>query len=352
MKPKVYFKSILDSKDRKDCLRGLLYCLEPVLSEFKSGQIVGIKTTIGDSKGVTFTKPDIIRVLVERLKALKLKPFVFDTNVIYRGRRMNAVDHLNLAAGKGFSPQKLGCPFIIADGVFGTDSKAIEFKSKHLKDIRVPSLVGVLENLIVVSHVTGHMLSGYAASIKNVAMGMASRAGKQTQHSLLKPSVIKNKCTLCGCCMQICPVEAISEKQNKAFIDSSVCVGCGECISACKFDAIYINWQEDTNIFVERMTDYCLGILSKIKTKLFFNFGLDVTKECDCISGDYPQIVPDAGIFASDDVLAVDKACFDALTSKSDVFCQHQGTKSHLHQFRYAQEIGLGNLEYELVRVK
>ena len=260
MKPKVYFKSILDSKDRKDCLRGLLYCLEPVLSEFKSGQIVGIKTTIGDSKGVTFTKPDIIRVLVERLKALKLKPFVFDTNVIYRGRRMNAVDHLNLAAGKGFSPQKLGCPFIIADGVFGTDSKAIEFKSKHLKDIRVPSLVGVLENLIVVSHVTGHMLSGYAASIKNVAMGMASRAGKQTQHSLLKPSVIKNKCTLCGCCMQICPVEAISEKQDKAFIDSSVCVGCGECISACKFDAIYINWQEDTNIFVERTSQKSIVI--------------------------------------------------------------------------------------------
>jgi hypothetical protein len=352
LKSKVYFKSISGSTDRKGCLAGILNRLKSDFKEFKQGAIVGIKTTIGDSEDVGYVKPELIRLIVDELKNNRAKPFIFDTNVIYKGMRMNAVDHLNLAYRKGFLPQKLGCPFIIADSVFGTDSKVIKLGLKNLKEIRVPSLISVLENLIVVTHVTGHMLAGYAASVKNVGMGMASRAGKQIQHSSLKPHTVKNKCTLCGCCIEICPVGAISEKKDKAFINPDVCLGCGECISACKFDAIYINWKEDSNKLVERTAEYARGILSRIKRKLFINFAFDVTKECDCLNGDNPKIIEDTGIFASRDILAVDKACFDILSKQEDVFARHQNTRAHLHQFDYARQIGLGNLDYELVEVK
>lgn len=351
MKSKVYFKSISDSSDRKGCLVEVLKGIKSDLKEIGQGEAVGIKTTIGDDKDAGYIKPELIRLIVDELKNLKLRPFVFDTNVIYKGMRMNAVDHLNLAYSKGFTPQEIGCPFIIADSVFGTDSKVIKLDLKNLKEIRVPSLVSVLENLIVVTHITGHMLTGYAASTKNVGMGMASRAGKQVQHSSLKPHVISNKCTLCRCCISICPVSAISERSDKAFINASVCVGCGECISACKFEAIYINWQEDSNKFVERTVEYAWGILSCIKRRIFINFAFDITKECDCIAGDDPKIVEDAGIFASRDILAVDKACFDALTRLEDVFAKHQNTKAHLHQFAYAKEICLGHLDYELIKL-
>ncbi|MFH1678995.1 MAG: DUF362 domain-containing protein [Candidatus Omnitrophota bacterium] len=351
MKPKVYFQPISQSADRKDCLLGILNSLKSELEGFPVNEIVGIKTTIGDNQNKGYIKPELIKLVVAQLKALKLKPFVFDTNVIYRGSRRNAVDHLNLAYQKGFGPEDIGTAFIIADGVFGSDSRKIEVNLKNLKEIRVPSLVGILENLIVISHVTGHMLTGYAGSIKNVAMGMASRAGKQIQHSSVKP-YIKNNCTLCKCCIDICPVSAISERKGKAFIDSSVCLGCGECISACKFEAVYINWEEESNIFIERVTEYAWGILSRLKRRLFLNFAFDVTKECDCLSGDDPKIISDAGIFASSDILAVDKACFDVLTDKGkDVFAQAQNTDAHLHQFKYAREIGLGRLDYELVRL-
>ncbi|MBU0548987.1 MAG: DUF362 domain-containing protein [Candidatus Omnitrophica bacterium] len=351
MAPNVYFKPLSGFLDRNSCFEAVLKALKPDLEEFGQGEIVGIKATIGESKESRFIKPQLIKLLVQRLKLEKAKPFVFDNNVIYKGMRQNAVDHLNLAYQKGFSPQELGCPFIIADSVFGTDSQAIKVKFKNLKEIKAPSLIGVLDNLVVASHVTGHMLAGYAASIKNVGMGMASRAGKQMQHSSVKPHIIKDNCVICGCCIEICPVNAISAKDDKAFIDSSVCLGCGECLSACKFNAVSINWQGDANILAERTAEYACAILSRIKRKIFLNFAFDITKECDCLAGNDPKIVQDCGIFASRDILALDKACFDILSVDKDAFAEEQKTRTHLHQFNYAKEIGLGSLEYNLIRL-
>jgi uncharacterized Fe-S center protein len=324
------------------------------LSQFEKGSFVGIKMTVGDEKNTGHIKPELVRLLVDDLKGRGVKPFVFDTNVIYKGQRQNSVDHLNLAYRKGFTPENLGCPYIIADSVFGTDSHIINMKKmdfRNIREIRVPSLVKVLDDLIVLSHVTGHIMEGYAASVKNVAMGMASRAGKQVQHSSVRPSIDAANCTLCGCCMETCPVSVISDKSGKMFIHARNCIGCGECIASCKFDAIKINWRADTNVFAERMAEYACGILSGIKRKVFMNFAFDVTEECDCISGSDPKMIDDAGIFASENVLAVDKACFDMLAKGKDIFSRGGRIKAHLHQFEYAQEIGLGSLEYNLVDV-
>ncbi|MBI5049848.1 MAG: DUF362 domain-containing protein [Nitrospirae bacterium] len=354
MKSDVYYSRLEKGKNRESCLNTLLNRIKDFLSEFKSrgvGTFVGIKMTIGDKANTGYIKPELVRIIVDNLKKRGAKPFVFDTNVIYTGQRQNAVDHLNLAYRKGFTPDNIGCPYIIADGVFGTDSRIIKVDYKNIKEIRVPSLVSVLEDLIVLSHITGHLFSGFAGSIKNVAMGMASRAGKQVQHSSVMPAINTANCTMCGCCIMICPASAISEKNEKAFIDSKLCIGCGECISACKFDTVNINWRENTNVFAERMAEYACGILSQIKRKVFINFAFDITEECDCISGDDPKIVEDAGIFASKDILALDKACFDMLTGKGDAFSRNGKIKTHLHQFEYARKIGVGKLDYKLVEV-
>lgn len=334
-----------------DCLKSLLSMIDTYLSQFKRDSFVGIKMTVGDKKNTGYIKPGIVRLLVENLRERGIRPFVFDTNVIYKGERQNAVDHLNLAYRKGFTPDNLGCPYIIADSVFGTDSKIIKVDFKNIKEIRVPSLVGVLEDLIVLTHITGHIMSGYAGSIKNVGMGMASRAGKQIQHSSLKPVINVENCTMCGCCIMMCPVSAISEASGKVFINLRVCIGCGECIPACKFDAVNINWHEDVDVFVERMAEYACGILSQVKRKVFINFAFDITEECDCISGDDPKIVEDTGIFASKDILALDKACFDMLVGNRDIFSKSGKIKAHLHQFKYAKEVGLGSLDYKLIEL-
>lgn len=350
MKPDVYFSSLRE-KSKSECFRTILNSTDAYLSQFKKGSFVGIKMTVGDKKNTGYIKPELVKILVENLKRRGAKPFVFDTNVIYKGQRQNAVDHLNLAHQKGFTPDKLGCPHIIADGVFGTDSKVMKVDFKNIKEIRVPSLVTVMEDLIVLSHITGHIMTGYAASIKNVGMGMASRAGKQVQHSSMKPVIDAAHCTLCGCCIESCPVSAISELRGKAFINSKTCVGCGECIACCKFGAVSIHWHEDENIFAERMAEYACGILSRIRRKVFMDFAYDITEECDCIAGNDPKIVEDTGIFASTDILAADKASFDMLTKKADLFSRDGKIKLHQHQFEYAKKIGLGRLDYNLVEV-
>lgn len=350
MKPEVYYSGLKD-RSRAECFKALLNSSEAMMSQFRKGAFVGIKMTVGDRKNTGYIKPELVKILVENLKRRGAKPFVFDTNVIYKGQRQNAVDHLNLAYQKGFTPDKLGCPYIIADGVFGTDSKTIKVNSRNMKEIRVPSIVKVLEDLIVVSHITGHIMAGYAASIKNVGMGMASRAGKQIQHSSLKPIINSAKCTLCGCCIETCPAAAISEIRDAAYINSAACIGCGECIACCKFDAVQIHWHEDENIFGERMVEYAKGILSHTKRKFFINFAFDITEECDCISGSDPKITDDMGIFASTDILAADKAAFDMLKGNTDLFSRDGRIKVHQHQFEYAEKTGLGSMKYKLVEV-
>ncbi|MBI4697429.1 MAG: 4Fe-4S binding protein, partial [Nitrospirae bacterium] len=175
--------------------------------------------------------------------------------------------------------------------------------------------------------------------------------GKQMQHSSLRPAINPEHCTMCGCCMLMCPVSAISEASGRVFINSKTCIGCGECISACKFNAVSINWYEDTNVFVERMAEFADAVLSRIKRKMFIDFAFDITEECDCIAKDDPRITQDLGIFASTDILAADKACFDMLTRERDVFDRNKKTKAYMHQFEYAEKIGLGKLDYTLIAV-
>ena len=381
MKPDVYLIEIPDNsiEKRGSSLIKLLEEIDP-FKDYKEDEFIPIKITIGDSQCTYNIRPELVKIIVSRIKEKHAKPFLFDTNVIYKGERQNAVQHLTLAQNKGFSHSKIGCPFIIADGLLGQDGKICEINSDYIKKIKIPSFIGYIDNLLALSHATGHILSGYAGAIKNVSMGMVSKPTKQAQHSSIKPSIIEKKCASCGCCIQICPVSAISFRPIKAAIDQSKCIGCGECLCACKFDAIFINWSEGHSIFAKRMVDTSQFILSKFKNKFFITFAFDITKECDCISTkDEKVFTKDIGILASSDPLALDKATVDLINGA------HPGTgflgrnterplpmaavlwprmyknddlfeKENLHNtyktiFEYGYKKGLGNLEYKLVRI-
>lgn len=353
MKSDVYFIKV-DSPDTQQRLQALKKVLDKTLpfSAYKKGEFIPVKLTIGDSMCVYNLSPELVKLIVSEIKKNQAKPFLFDTSVIYSGQRQNAVDHLTLAQNKGFGYTRVGAPFIIADGLFGQDGREFAVNRPDIHKIKVPSFVGMLDSLVVLSHVTGHIVSHYAGAIKNVAMGMSCRPTKQVQHSSLKPSVVTNKCTACGCCIAVCPVKAISLVKTKAFIEQKLCIGCGECICACKFDAVYINWHEDPHVFCKRMADVANFTLSKFKNKIFFNFAFDITKECDCISTKDEKIVSaNLGILASGDIVSIDKATTDLVNKnrESDFF----SAKSDIYEkmLDYAQEKGLGNLEYNLIRL-
>jgi uncharacterized Fe-S center protein len=369
-KSDVYFIKVdsADPEDRALALKKLLGKVTP-FSGYKKEEFIPVKLTIGDSTCVYNLNPELVKLIVSDIKKNGAKPFLFDTSVIYSGQRQNAVDHLTLAQSKGFGHNKVGAPFIIADGIFGLDGQEFVLQQKDIHKIKVPSFIGMLDSLLVLSHVTGHIVSRYAGAMKNVAMGMACRPTKQVQHSSLKPSVVEKKCVACGCCIAICPVKAISRinvgpvprtgrndagdiVKNKAIIDPELCVGCGECICACKFDAIYINWHEDPRVFCRRMAEVAQFILSKFKNKFFFNFAFDITKECDCISTrDEKMVASNLGILASRDIVSLDKATTDLIAETTTAGFFSEKKDVYEGMFSYAQELGLGNQEYNLIRL-
>ena len=352
---KVFFQPIENGKDVelvkakfKHLIRESKLC-----ADFPRGELVPIKLHMGEKGNVGHVDARVVKVLADQIKALAAKPFVTDTNVLYQGRRVNAVDHLILAAEHGFSLEALGCPVIITDGLLGENAVEIPVGLKHFKKISAAGPVAYLDNLVSVAHVTSHLLTGFAASIKNVAMGLASRAGKLRQHSNIKPH-IKDNCVLCGNCIRNCPVQAILTSSGKAFIQEKICVGCGECIVACKFDAVADDYGESAGIMTEKMVEYAIGILQNIKRKIFFNFAIKITRNCDCMAKDEPLIVKDIGIFASADPVACDKAVVDVVreTARADVFQKAYPQADNAdHQLQYAAQLGLGNLTYEIVRV-
>ncbi len=351
MKTDVYFVPIkgTDLGERRRALCRLWEAAAPRCS-FQEKEIVPVKITIGDAGCVHHMHPELVKEVVGRVKGQGARPFLFDTSVIYEGRRQNAVDHLGLVEEKGFGASAVGAPFVVADGVLGQDGTEHRINGRHIKTVKVPSFVGYLESLLVLSHSTGHIFTGYAAAIKNVAMGMSCRPTKQVQHSSMKPRVRPDACTACGCCIKICPVGAITTgTSGKAVIDPKKCVGCGECLCACQFDAVEVNWDEDLDVFHERMVDVARFILAQFKKKLFITFAFDMTKECDCISTkEDPMVMPDLGILASEDIVAVDQAAVDMIGDDNPYLKEHP---AYRHMLAYAAETGLGDRRYRLLRL-
>ena len=354
MKSDVYFAPVdtSDTEARCAALDRLLEKSAPFLV-YKEDEIVPVKLTVGDSACVYNVSPELAERVIAKIRLVGAKPFLFDTSVIYKGQRQNAVDHLKLAQDKGFCNPYVNAPFVVADGVLGQDGREFTIDAAHIKKIKVPSFVGMLDSLLVLSHATGHIFSGFAGAIKNVAMGMSCRPTKQVQHSSMKPSAEREKCTGCGCCIRICPVSAITlyadKKARKARIDTGACIGCGECLCACKFDAINVNWEEDMDVFCARMDEVARFILSKFKNKFFITFAFDITQECDCITTKDDRIISSPiGILASVDPLALDKATIDLMSDEYRFLKEHS---AYQNMFIYAEKIGLGSLDYQLIQV-
>ena len=352
----VYFQPVDDCRDTialaarfKNLIKASGLC-----EDFKKGELLPVKLHMGEKGNTGHVDARVVKVMIDKLKSKAVKPFIAETNVLYQGRRVNAVDHLMLACEHGFSPEQLGAPVFIADGLWGENAFEVEISKKHFKNVNIAKPVKYFDSLISIAHVTGHLLTGYAASIKNVGMGLASRAGKLRQHSNIKPHVKRENCTLCRRCLQVCPVSAIIEAEGKAFIRQEVCVGCGECIAACKFAAIAEDYGEDAKILTEKIVEYAYGVLLNVRKKVFFNFAVRITKNCDCMAKDERPIVKDVGIFASADPVACDKAAAEMIVSAAgeDVFRKvYPNADIYENQILYAQEIGLGSAQYELRRI-
>jgi len=322
-------------------------------SRIEKDAFVALKIHFGEKGNTGFIKPVWLEGIVRRLKAKTNRAYFTDTNTLYVGLRSNAVDYTQLAARHGFSLEKTGLPVIIADGLIGENDEEVKIDLKRVKTAKIAAGIARADFLICLSHLTGHVQTGLGAAIKNLGMGCASRAGKLEQHSEVQPRINPKTCKNCSICLDYCPAGAIIQKEGSAHIIADRCIGCGECLVVCKTGAVRMRWDEDSARIQEKMSEYAFAVWNRFREKAgFINFLLKITKDCDCMAKDQPEIVGDIGILASSDPVALDKASADLVVERGrkDIFRKSYDIDWSI-QLRHGAEIGLGFLEYELVRL-
>ncbi|MCL1983571.1 MAG: DUF362 domain-containing protein [Clostridiales bacterium] len=332
-----------------------------------SNKYVAVKIHFGEPGNLSFLRPNFAKAVADCVKSLGGKPFLTDCNTLYVGRRGNALDHLEAALENGFSPFSTGCQMIIGDGLKGMDDIEVPINGGQ---ILTSALIGraVMDADIFISlnHFKGHECTGFGGAIKNIGMGCGSRAGKMVMHSDGKPEVYGKSCTGCKSCAKFCAHGAISfGKSGKASISHGRCTGCGRCVGSCNFNAIH-NPNESSNAMLDcKIAEYCKAVLDG-RPHFHVSIVNQVSPYCDCHDENDAAVVPDIGMFASFDPVAIDRACIDAVNAAPEIHgsilserehtCGDHFTNIHpstdwRRQLAHAVKIGLGSEDYELIKI-
>ena len=365
---KVYFTNL-----RANPNMTLLQKLEKLVKKAGIEQIdfkekfVAIKIHLGEPGNVAYLRPNFSKVIVDVIKENGGKPFLTDCNTLYVGRRKNALEHLDSAYENGYNPFTTGCHVIIADGLKGTDEALVPVEGgEYVKEAKIGQAIMDADIFITMNHFKGHESTGFGGALKNIGMGSGSRAGKMEMHSNGKPKIREHKCVSCGGCMKNCAHSAISYNENKkAGIDYDICVGCGRCIGACNFDAIGVSSYAANDILNKKIAEYSKAVLDG-RPHFHISFVIDVSPNCDCHAENDLPIIPDVGIFASFDPVALDMACADAANKQPVMPGSHLAEKeAHTHDHfinnhpetnwevcvDHSVKLGIGNKEYELIEI-
>ena len=368
MASKVYFADL-----RADMHENLQQKLTRLMKTAGMGDIdfqdkfVAIKLHFGEPGNLAFLRPNWARTVADFVKERGGKPFLTDCNTLYVGGRKNALDHMDSAMLNGFNPMTTGCQIIIADGLKGSDEVEVPVAGgEYVKNAKIGRAVMDADVFISLTHFKGHETAGFGGCLKNIGMGCGSRAGKMEQHNAGKPHVAEKYCIGCGQCRRICAHGAPIIENGKAHIDHDKCVGCGRCIAVCPKDAVQINWDESTTNLNYKIAEYTKAVVDG-RPCFHVSLVMDVSPNCDCHGENDVPIVPNVGMFASFDPVALDQACIDAVLDQpkmpnsvigSSEACQCEDHFKAAHPdtdweaaLIHSEKIGLGSREYELVKI-
>ncbi len=335
-------------------------------------KLVAVKLHFGEPGNLSYLRPNYARVVADVVRSLGGQPFLTDCNTLYAGRRKNAPEHLETAYENGFSPFSTGCHVIIADGVRGNDDIEVSVAgAEYIKTAKIGRAIMDADVFISLTHFKGHENTGFGGAIKNIGMGCGSRRGKMEQHNAGKPEVRRNKCRGCRLCVKQCAQDAISfDTDGRAMIEPDKCVGCGRCLGACNFNAI-INRNTCANADLNRkMAEYAKAVVDG-RPSFHVSLVIDISPYCDCHSENDTPILPDVGMFASFDPVALDQACADACLRQTPLPGSLLDDRMHAEGFcdrhdhflnttpetewesclAHAVRIGLGTRGYELITV-
>jgi len=338
------------------------------------GKFVAIKLHFGELGNLSYLRPNYAKAVADLVKELGGKPFLTDCNTMYPGSRKNAIEHLECAWENGFTPLSVGCPVIIGDGLKGTDDVGVPvIGGEYVKEARIGRAIMDADVFISLTHFKGHEMTGFGGAIKNIGMGCGSRAGKTEQHSSGKPHIDTDRCRGCLRCQRECANGGLflDDTSRKMKVDEGHCVGCGRCLGACNFDAIAFNDYSANEMLNHKMAEYAKAVVDG-RPQFHVSLIVDVSPNCDCHGENDVPILPNLGMFASLDPLALDQACVDACLAASplpggqlarnlakqgfvdrhDHFSNSSPESEWRTCLEHAGKIGLGSRAYDLVVVR
>ncbi len=337
------------------------------------GKFVAIKMHFGELGNISYLRPNYAKAVADMVKEAGGIPFLTDCNTLYPGSRKNAIEHMYCAWENGFTPMTVGCPVIIGDGLKGTDDIAVPVKGgTYIKEAKIGRAIMDADIFISLTHFKGHEMTGFGGTIKNIGMGCGSRAGKKAQHSNGKPTINPEVCRGCKRCMRECANQGLEfdETTKKMHVNAENCVGCGRCLGACNFDAIRFVNDAATKELNCRMVEYAKAVVDG-RPNFHISLIVDVSPYCDCHGENDAPILPNVGMLASFDPLALDQACADLCLKQQPLpnsvlsdnmkkadFCDHHDhfenttvDSEYKSCLEHGEEIGLGSREYELIEM-
>lgn len=262
---------------------------------------VAVKLSTGEAGNPNHLSVDVIKRLVKAVDGT-----IVECNTAYEGRRCNVPDHIQTAAEHGFTA--------IAEVDIMDGEGEMELPVRHSRHIKT-NLVGKnWENYdftIVLSHFKGHPMAGFGGALKNVAIGMASAAGKANIHT------------------------------------------------GGASTAVPVDWENvpPQDVFLESMAEACESVFDRAGDNiLYISVANNLSVDCDCVAEPEPVHMEDIGILASLDPVALDRACVDMVYNSPDPGKKHlierMESRRATHLLDYAEELGLGTQKYELVNVE
>jgi uncharacterized Fe-S center protein len=357
----------------------------------KPRDIVAIKLHCGEWNNTAYLRPVYARALVDRVKSLGGRPFVCDTTTLpYNtyASRVTELDFLTTAERNGYSPAVLGCPFICADGFMGTDDYRVDLPEGYiLKEAFIATAIAAADVLITLTHFKGHAMGVIGGAIKNLGIGAQSKRGKFNVHmgghprygftaaAAMHPEKVAggNGGGRFKLLEDTCPYGLIHAEDGTVAWDQEHCRTCRACMLLATSSGVMEVDNSNQEASNAAIADACLATIKAVgKGKVaFISLALDLAPGCDCVNYSDMPIVPNLGVFASDDPVAIDKACIDLATAAVGVSGSTAADKgvmaagarkfeacssrapgvSEEIQLATGEIIGLGTRQYELVTV-
>lgn len=370
---KVYFAAARTKKWKyEDSMPGKLERLLKevgLMNYFSPDEWVAIKTHFGSEGAHRIIRPVFLRKVVDSLRVIRAKPFVTDTV------RIKGLDYLEVANQNGINHLSVGAPVVLADGLYGKDNVIVR-SGEILGELAVASLIHDVPAMVVCSHVKGHINSGYAGAIKNLAMGGVSsshrtcgwKCGRGAMHTIGEGELVwdPEKCELCYQCVEVCPLDALVFKEDELVWDGNSCWRCGRCERVCQSESLSL--PQDDERFMRSLAEAAGAVLGTFEAKkvLYINFLTEIQPECDCMPAADVPIIQDLGILISDDLVSIEQASIDMLRESSPLpysLAHEKGIgegedilmKLHHRPYRTqieeAERLGLGTKQYELIEV-